>query len=170
MTWTAPEPLSDHHGLDGFDSGVAALDDWLRRRARANQVSGASRTYVACRDGRVVAYYALASGSVMAAGASGRFRRNMPDPIPVAILGRLAIDRSAQGAGLGRSLVRDAAGRVLQAADILGIRGLLVHAISDQAHGFYVAMGFEPSPLDPMTLLVTLDDLRGALRAPMPPT
>src|ERR1700680_924676 len=94
-----PEPLADHHEIQEFNSGEASLDDWLRRRARANQVSGASRTYVVCEEKRVIAYYALASGGVTAESATGRLRRNMPDPIPVAVLARLAVDRGWQGKG-----------------------------------------------------------------------
>ena len=164
MTLTSPETLADRHDIASFSCGVSSLDEWLRRRARANQVSGASRTFVACRGDRVVAYYALASGAVAVAAASGRFRRNMPDPIPVVVLGRLAIDVSEQGHGLGRALFRDAGLRILGAADIIGIRGILVHAISDEAKGFYISLGFEPSPLDAMTLMVTLADVGAALK------
>lgn len=159
----APAPLADHHQLGNFNSGVPALDDWLKRRARANQVSGASRTYVVCTDDIVVGYYALASGGVDAAEAPGRFRRNMPEPIPVAVLGRLAVDRAWHGRGLGRALFRDSALRVMQAAEAIGIRGVLVHAISDAAKAFYLALGFSESPLEPMTLMVTLADLRDSL-------
>jgi GNAT superfamily N-acetyltransferase len=157
---TGPEPLASHHNLTEFASGVGALDEWLRRRALANQASGASRTFVICESDRVVGYYALASGGVSIATATGRFRRNMPDPIPVVILGRLAVDLTCQGRGLGRALFRDSAMRVMHAADAIGIRGILVHAISDEAKAFYLALGFEPSPIEAMTLLVTLADLR----------
>jgi GNAT superfamily N-acetyltransferase len=136
------------------------LDYWLKRRALKNQASGASRTFVVCEGIQVKAYYALASGAVVASHTSGRFKRNMPDPIPVVVLGRLAIDRSYQGAGLGRALVRDAGLRVIQAADSIGIRGMVVHALSDSAKEFYQRLGFNPSPLDPMILMVTLSDLR----------
>jgi len=163
MTLSAPELLEDRHQLSSFNCGVPSLDDWLKRRARANQASGASRTYVVCEGDQVVAYYALAAGGVDVANAPGRFRRNMPDPVPVVILGRLAVDASRRGQGLGRALVRDAGLRVLQAADVVGIRGVLVHAISDEARQFYQAVGFEPSPLDAMTLMLTLGDLKAAL-------
>jgi len=154
-----PAPLADGHDLAEFRSGEASLDDWLKRRARANQASGASRTYVVCQDRRVIAYYALASGSISLEAAPGRFRRNMPSPIPVAVLARLAVDEDWQGRGLGRALFRDAARRVAQAADAIGIRGIVVHAISEQAKSFYLALGFDPSPLEPMTLMVTLADI-----------
>jgi GNAT superfamily N-acetyltransferase len=155
-----PEPLSDLHELDDFISGVSSLDEWLRRRARANQVSGASRTFVVAERRKVVGYYALASGAIAVASSAGRFRRNMPDPVPVAVLGRLAVDRAQQGRGLGRALFRDCALRVAHAADTIGIRGIVVHAISEQAKAFYQALGFDASPAEPMTLMVTLADIR----------
>lgn len=160
----SPEPLTAAHALGSFDSGVPSLDDWLRRRALQNQASGASRTFVVCDAGIVVAYYALAASAVAPNAAPGRFRRNMPDPIPVVVLARLAIARDQQGHGLGRALFQDAAKRVIHAADTIGIRGFLVHAISDQARAFYVRLGLEPSPLEPMTLMTTVVDLKAALQ------
>lgn len=160
MPLSRPEPLSDLHELDDFISGVSSLDEWLRRRARANQVSGASRTFVVAERRKVVGYYALASGAIAVASSAGRFRRNMPDPVPVAVLGRLAVDRAQQGRGLGRALFRDCALRVAHAADAIGIRGIVVHAISEQARAFYQALGFDASPAEPMTLMVTLADIR----------
>lgn len=158
-----PEPLTAEHGLGAFDSGVVSLDDWLRRRALPNQVSGASRTFVVVDAGQVVAYYALAASAVAPDAAPGRFKRNMPDPIPVVVLGRLAIALSHQGHGLGRALFQDAAHRVIHAADAIGIRGLLVHAISDEAKAFYLRLGLAPSPLEPMTMMSTVADLRAAM-------
>lgn len=162
MTLAAPEPIGPQHEVAAFASGAAALDDWLRRHALKNQLSGASRTFVVCDGVRVVAYYALAASAVTVDAAPGHFRRNMPDPIPVVVLGRLAVDQSLQAAGIGRALVRDAGRRVLQAADAIGVRGLLVHALSPDARAFYERLGFEPSPLEPMTLMITLADLRAA--------
>jgi len=158
-----PEPLSGDHQTDTFDSGEPVLDDWLRRRAAANQVSGASRTYVVCEGKRVIAYYAVASGAISQGSVPGKFRRNMPDPIPVVVLARLAVDRSYQGRGLGRGLFQDAARRVAHAADTIGIRGIVVHAISEEARKFYIALGFDPCRADAMTLVVTLRDIRAAL-------
>ena len=163
MPLSAPCPLTDGHQVADFASGVASLDDWLKRRARANQSSGASRTYVVCDGDRVVGYYALASGGITVQDVPGRFKRNMPDPIPVVVLARLAVDSAYQGRGLGRALFRDSAQRVVYAADAIGIRGVVVHAISEQAKAFYLALGFDPSPRDPTTLMVTLPDLRAAL-------
>lgn len=160
VAFSAPAPLADHYLLDDFNSGTLSLDEWLRRRARANQISGASRSFVLCDGERVAGYYALASGAISTATATGRFRRNMPEPVPVAILARLAVDRAAQKRGLGRALFRDAATRVLGAADAIGIRGMIVHAISEEAKAFYLTLGFDPSPIDPMILMATLADIR----------
>ena len=163
MTIAAPEPLGPQHDVEPFRSGVETLDTWLKRRALKNQGSGAPRTFVACEGTRVAAYYALAASAVTIATAPGRFRRNMPEPIPVVVLGRLAVDQSQQGKGLGRALVQDAGRRVVQAADAIGVRGLLVHALSADAKAFYERLGFDPSPLDPLVLTVTLADLKAAL-------
>jgi GNAT superfamily N-acetyltransferase len=149
--------------LDGFHSGEPSLDEWLRKRSRANQASGASRTFVVCQGSEVVAYYAIASGAIAQTGVPGRFRRNMPEPIPVAVLARLAVDQRWQGRGLGRALFRDAVVRINGAADSIGIRGTVVHAISEEARRFYIALGFDPCPADSMTLVVTLTDARDAL-------
>jgi GNAT superfamily N-acetyltransferase len=111
----------------------------------------------------VAAYYALASGAITVESVPGRFRRNMPDPIPIAVLARLAVDRAYQGRGLGRALFRDGARRVAHAADAIGIRGIVVHAISEDARKFYVALGFDPCPREPMTLVATLSDIRALL-------
>jgi GNAT superfamily N-acetyltransferase len=163
LSLTPPETLSSHHSCSDFSCGVASLDDWLKRRAYTNKISGATRTFVICVDNRVVGYYALASGAISVQSALGKFRRNMPDPIPVVILARLAIDSSYQSQGLGRALFRDAALRVVQAADTIGIRGIIVHAISEEAKDFYLALGFILSPLEPMTLMITLNDLRDSI-------
>lgn len=153
---SAPTLLDEAHELDLFNSGHDSLDEWLRRRARSNQVSGASRTYVVCNGARVVGYYCLSSGALATTDAPGALKRNMPDPIPMAILGRLAIDLSRQGKGLGAALLQDAVMRAGQAAHIMGIRGLLVHAISDEAKAFYEHYGFTASPANPMTLVMSL--------------
>lgn len=163
MSLSAPEPLSDDHLLEAFSCGQEPLDAWLKNRARRNERDGASRTYVVCEAKAVVGYYTLAVGVVIANEAPGKIRRNMPDPIPVMVLARLAIDQTWQGQGLGAALLRDAILRTLQAADIGGIRALLVHALDDQAARFYQHHGFMPSPIDPATLMVTLKDARKAI-------
>ncbi|TGQ80682.1 GNAT family N-acetyltransferase [Mesorhizobium sp. M8A.F.Ca.ET.207.01.1.1] len=153
---SAPTPLAENHDLGLFQNGTESLDQWLRRRARANQVSGASRTYVVAEGTRVVGYYCLSSGGLDLAEAPGIVRRNMPDPIPMVVLGRLAVDGSWQRKGLGAALLQDAVLRAGQAATILGIRGIFVHAISDEAKAFYEHYGFAASPKNPMTLVLSL--------------
>ena len=160
MKISAPEPLLESHSLSAFDSGVESLDNWLKRRALKNQMAGASRTYVVCQERRVVGYYALASSAIKMEDATGRFRRNMPDPVPVVVLARLAVDSALHGKGVGRALVRDASMRIAQAAGTIGIRGVVVHAISEEARLFYEKVGFEPSHFDPMLLMITLADLK----------
>lgn len=159
MTLTVPMPLTEHHLTNGFSCGQDSLDQWLKHRSLKNQIQGATRTFVVCDGARVVAYYALASGAVTNRDATGRFRRNMPDPIPVVVLGRLAVDLTLHGKGFGRSLVRDAGLRVIQAASAIGIRGMTVHALTDEAKAFYEKVGFEPSPIDAHLLMISLSDL-----------
>lgn len=154
---TAPQPLTAAHLLDGFACGEHALDDWLQRRALANQHAGASRTFVVAEtDKRVRAYYALAAGAVSHQWATGGVRRNMPDPIPVLVLGRLAVDRQAQGMQLGSALLQDALRRALTVAQHTGVRALLVHALHERAGAFYTHYGFAASPIDPLTLMLRL--------------
>ena len=153
----APQPLAATHLLDGFECGEAVLDEWLKRRAMANQLSGASRTFVvAGEDGRVYGYYAMAAGAVAHQMASGAVRRNMPDPVPVMVLARLAVDHRAQGIRLGASLLQDAVNRAVMVSQHAGVRALLVHALHDRAKEFYEHHGFQSSPLHPMTLMLRL--------------
>lgn len=161
---TPPERLGPRHRVEDFDSSEPDLDAWLRRRALANEVSGASRTFVVARGDTVVGYYCLATGAVALNAATGRVRRNMPDPIPVVVIGRLAVDRRHARQGIGRGLMRDAILRVLAAADLVGVRAILVHAKSEEARRFYIeTCGFSESPVDRMTLMVTLADAVSAL-------
>ena len=155
---TAPEPITETHLIESFSCGVPVLDDRLKRRALKNEVSGASRTFVVCQDRQVVGYYTLATGSIEHRDAPGKIRRNMPNPIPVIVLGRLAVDRQWQHAGMGRGLLKDALLRSLSVSKQAGIRALLVHALSEDAKHFYARNGFLESPLDPMTLMIALQD------------
>lgn len=159
----SPEKLSADHDLSAFASGEPELDDWLRRRARQNEESGASRTYVVCVGRRAVGYYTLAVGAVAHAEGPGRIRRNMPDPVPAMVLGRLAVDQAHQGQGIGTGLLRDAVLRTMQAADIAGIRAILVHAISEPAKRFYERYGFVASPVDPMTVMIRVAEAANIL-------
>lgn len=158
-----PQKLNSLHQIETFDSGNSQLDEWLKRRALNNESEGASRTYVLCDRQAVIAYYCLAKVAVAQTSATGKVRRNMPDPIPVMVIGRLACDRNWQGRGIGRALLQDAILRTLQAAEIAGIRAILVHAISEDAKLFYQKCGFTVSPLDPMTLLVKVSDAIASL-------
>lgn len=164
--YTPPRPIRDTDLVATFDSGEPSLDAYLLKRALANHVGGASRCLVTCRDGRAVGFYALASASVARGSAPGRVRRNMPDPIPVILLSRLAIDRKEQGKGLGSHLLRDAITRSVAAADLIGVRAILVHAVHDEARAFYKHFEFEPSPTDPLHLLLPIKDARAVLRDP----
>jgi GNAT superfamily N-acetyltransferase len=162
MTIEAPRHITSDHDVSGFDCGVPELDDWLKRRALQNETSRASRTYVVTAGGRVVGYYALATGAIAQAAATGRVRRNMPEAVPVMVLGRLAVDRAFQGAGLGSALLRDTLLRTLGAAEVARCRAILLHAISEDAKRFYLRHGFAESPLDPMTLMISLADVEKA--------
>jgi ribosomal protein S18 acetylase RimI-like enzyme len=159
----APVPLADHHDVEAFASGAPTLDAWIRRKAPANQASGASRTYVLCRTDRVVGLSALAAGSVSHDLSPRKLRQNMPDPVPVIVLGRLAVDVREQGNGLGRALLRDAVLRVAAAAREVGVAAMLVHALNDRAKAFYVGAGFEPSPVDPMVLILRIKDINALI-------
>jgi len=154
---SAPEPLTTEHILDAFGCGESMLDEWLKRRALTNHLNGASRTFVvATLDKSVVGYYALAAGAVSHREATGSVRRNMPDPVPVIVLGRLAVDLRTQGLKLGASLLQDAVLRVHSIAENTGVRALLVHALHEPAKQFYEHYGFTSSPINPMTLMLRL--------------
>jgi GNAT superfamily N-acetyltransferase len=158
---SAPHPLAATHVLNEFACGEPSLDDWLKRRAMANQLSGASRTFVvADQYNRVLGHYAMAAGAISHQAATAALRRNMPDPIPVMVLARLAVDHQAQGLKLGASLLQDAVGRAVTVAQNAGVRALLVHALHDRAKQFYVHYGFQESPIHPMTLMLRLSSVR----------
>jgi len=160
---SAPERLNATHECGAFSSGVEQLDEWLRHHALHNEVGGGSRSFVICAGREVVGYYNLAAGSVLHGVAPGRVRRNMPDPVPVVLLGRLAIDRRWQGRGLGADLLRDAVLRTLSAGETIGVRAILMHAISDDAKAFYERHGFRASPIEPMRLMIALAEARRML-------
>ncbi len=158
----APALLTEAHDGSAFVSGEPVLDEWLRRRAWNNLLTAASRTYVVCPTGsfRVVGYFALSMGQILAHEASGSMRRNMPKFIPAVVLGRLAIDRAWQGKGLGRALLADAIQRSLRASAEVSARLVIVHAISPAAEAFYLHHGFTRLPVETPTFALDLVKLR----------
>lgn len=158
---SAPQPLMDFHLVDDFHCGEPTLDEWLKRRAKHNQLTGASRTFVVVDgENQVRAYYALAAGAVVNQAATSSVRRNMPDPIPVMVLARLAVDHRAQGIKLGAALLRDAVNRAITVSQNTGVRALLVHALHERAKQFYEYYGFQESPLHPLMLMLRLNTVK----------
>ena len=159
------EAISEFHDVGHFDCGLhESLNDWLKRFALTNQRNESARTYVVHRNGLVVGYYSISAGSVSAEEAPARISKGLArHPIPVILLARLALDKGEQGTGLGKALLKDALARIAQAADIVGARAVLVHAIDDQARKFYQHFDFEPSPVHELQLMLLLKDLRKAL-------
>lgn len=155
-----PEKLTTKHDVADFFCGEATLDDWLKNKALKNETGDASRTYVVCVDEKVIGYYALAVGSVAREVVTKQIQRNTPDTLPVMILARLAVDHNWNGLGIGRGLLRDAILRTLQASNLAGIKAIIVHAISQEAKTFYEKAGFKPSPLEPLTLMISLKEAR----------
>ena len=161
LVLSAPQPLAASHLLNDFECGEYALDEWLKRRAMNNQTSGASRTFVVVdEENRVRAFYAMAAGAVSHSLATSAVRRNMPDPVPVMVLGRLAVNRRAQGIKLGAALLRDAVNRAISVSRNTGVRALLVHALHERAKQFYEHYGFQESPQHPMTLMLRLNTVK----------
>ncbi len=158
-----PAPITASHDLADFVSGEWSLNEWLKKRALKNHAVGASRCFVLCVGQAVIGYYSLSAGAISHEAAPKGLRRNMPDPLPVLLLGRLAVDRRYHNQGLGQALLRDTMIRALSVASDAGIFALLVHALSDAARQFYLSRGFVASPLQAMTLLVTLKTMRSIL-------
>ena len=157
--WQAPTPLTTGHRLHDFNSGEPSLDQWLKQRALRTEARGASRTYVVCAEDQVVGYYCLATASIAAEIAPGALRRNMPDPIPAMVLGRLAVAVAWQGRGVGKALLRDAILRSVQVSELVGVKALLVQALSDTGVRFYEENGFRPLPANPRTLFLLLSEV-----------
>lgn len=160
------EKLDDSFDLSTFNSGKDALDEWLRKYALVNQKSDSAKTYVVHRKKRVVGYYSLSANCIAVAQASKRAGAGQPHKgtVPVIILSRLAVDNAEQGKGLGKALLKDALLRCEQAADSIGVRAVLVHALDKEARGFYEKYDFEPSPANEMTLMLLMKDIRGNIR------
>jgi GNAT superfamily N-acetyltransferase len=163
---TPPSPITVDQELAHFDSGELSLNEWLKKRAFKNHASGASRCFVLRAGTTVIAYYSLSAGAISHEAAPKAMRRNMPDPLPVLLLGRLAVDRRYHNQGIGQALLRDAMMRAVNVSGDAGVFALLVHALSDQAKQFYLSRGFVASPLQPMTLLMTIETVRSILAEP----
>jgi GNAT superfamily N-acetyltransferase len=161
-----PVPLEAGHDVTAFDCGATALNEYLRKYVLINQQNQSARTYVACRAGQVVAYYTLAAGSVRREEAPDRIVKGLArHPVPLILLARLAVDRTEQGHGLGRGLLKDALLRASQAADLIGCRAVLVHAKDDAAKAFYEKFGFEASPIDHLHLYLLMKDIKASMGA-----
>ena len=163
---TPPTPITDKLELSNFDCGEFSLNEWLKRRAFKNHMTGASRCFVLCAGTDVIGYYSLSAGAISHEAAPKAMRRNMPDPLPVLLLGRLAVDKRYHNQGFGQALLRDAMLRAVNVSGDAGVFALLVHALSDQAKQFYLSRGFVESPLRPMTLIMTLETVRLILAEP----
>ncbi len=159
----APIPIEETHDLSQLDSGIQSLNDWLQKRALKNEKIRASRTFVICHKNQVIGYYSLASASIAHEQATSKTKRNMPDPIPAVLLGRLAVDQTYQGKGLGSALLQDALKRIVKNAQAVAIKAVLVHALDKKAAEFYISHGFHPSPLNEYTLMLTVDEIINCL-------
>ena len=158
------EAISESHDVSQFDCGAhESLNHWLKRFALTNQNNESARTYVVHRSGSVVGYYSISAGSVSVEEAPSRVKGLARHPIPVILLARLAVDRDEKGTGLGKALLKDALLRIAHAADIVGARAVLVHAIDEQARKFYQHFGFEASPLHELQLMLLMKDLRKSI-------
>ena len=166
LDFASPAPITTDHEPANFDSGDLSLNDWLKKRAYKNHASGASRCFVLCVGVTVIGYYSLSAGAISHEAAPKPMRRNMPDPLPVLLLGRLAVDKLYHNQGIGQALLRDAMLRAVNVAGDAGVFAILVHAISGQAKQFYLSRGFVESPLQPMTLLMTIETIRLILTEP----
>jgi GNAT superfamily N-acetyltransferase len=158
-----PAPLSDQHFLEHFDCGEASLNDWLKKTAFKNQSTGASRCFVICKNNQVLGYYSLSSGAISRSSAPKGMQRNTPTSLPVIVMGRLAIDKKYHNQGLGKALLRDAMLRIVNASAEVGIFAMLIHALSSSAKQFYLSCGFVESPLQPMTLMMTVKTIQGII-------
>ncbi len=159
-----PSPLDPSHEIAAFDCGVGPLNDYLTGQALPDQRAGKSRTYVAVRNGRVVAYFSLAATSLAAEDATERAAKGQgPHDIPAILLARLAVDRTEQGRGIGSAMLIEALARCAEAAVILGARIVVVHAKDERARTFYLRHGFEPSPANPLQLMILMKDVRRTL-------
>ena len=163
LSLSGVEKLSESHDLSQFNCGKPPLDSWLKKFALINQRNDSAQTYVVHCGGAVIGYFSLAAGSVAKEEAPERIAIGLANhPVPVVLLARLAVDLTEQGKGLGSALLKDASLRIVQAADIIGARAVLVHALDEAARSFYERHDFESSPVDDMQLMLLMKDLKAA--------
>ena len=162
VKYSPPQRISKEHIVENFDCGETSLNDWLKKRALKNDLGDASRTYVVCCDNIIVAYYSLHLGCIQHSEAVRKIRRNMPDPIPAIVLGRLAVDANHQGKGLARALIKDMFLRAIQVSDLAGTKAVLVKALNDKVTVFYQSFGFVPSKTDPLLLMKAIAEVRAS--------
>lgn len=158
----APAPISTEHGVAGFDCGKEPLNDWLKKKAVKSE-GRSSRCYVVCQGKSVIGYYCLSTGAIFHAGAPRGLRQNLPDPTPVMVIGRLAVDREFHGRGIGAALLQDALGRILVTSRTVGAKAVMVHAIDEDAVPFYLSYGFKSFPTDAKTLWLPIQTIIAAL-------
>ena len=164
LSYSQPRPIESSDDVAGFDSSEPDLDEYLRNYALGNHRGGGARCFVTCSDGSVVGYYALAAGSIIRADTTRRVGQSMPNPVPVILIGRLAVDRKEQGRGLGAHLLRDAIAKSVEAGELIGARAILLHAMNDNPRSFYLHFNFEPSPTDDYHLILLMKDARKIIR------
>lgn len=161
------EKLGPGHDLQGFDCGQEDLNRWFKKFALQAQLANSARTYVGLEGDTVIGFYSLVYSQVEYEGAPARLKKGVPrQPVPVMLLARLAVHRDWQRRGVGRAFLRDAVLRTLQAADIAGLRALLIHAKNDEAKRFYRQFDFTESPTDPLHLCALLKDLKHLVDQP----
>ncbi|BAU63312.1 hypothetical protein STA3757_06750 [Stanieria sp. NIES-3757] len=164
VNYSPPQRISSEHIITDFDCGEESLNEWLKKRALKNDVADASRTYVVCCDNVVVAYYSLHLGCVQHSEAVGKIKRNMPDPIPAIVLGRLAVDVNHQGQGLAHDLMKDMFLRAIAVSDLAGTKAVLVKALNDKVSTFYQSFGFIQSKTDPLLLMKAVAEVKASLK------
>jgi len=165
VSFTAPEKLSNLHAIGEFDCGNHDLNRFLKKHAYINQLSGNSTTYISKHDNKVAGFYTITLASISHKQAVRNVAEGQPRyPVPVILLARLAVNIQFQGKGLGKGLLKDAMLRATMVADIAGCRAFLVHAKDDQAKAWYMQFGLEPSPTDPLHLMLSLKDLIHIIR------
>lgn len=163
IKYSPPQRISSGHILENFDCGETSLNNWLKKRAFKNDVGDASRTYVVCCNNLVVAFYSLHLGAIQHSEAVRKIKRNMPDPIPAIVLGRLAVDVNHQGQGLAKALMKDMFLRAIQVSDLAGTKAILVKALNDKVTAFYQSFGFVQSKSDSLLLMKAIAEVRASI-------